>query len=93
VVARGRRYLDAGADGVYPLRLTDPAAARAVVDELDAPVNANLGGTTTVADLAAAGVSRISVGPTAFRSALATVERFATDLLGAGASASAPVRT
>jgi 2-methylisocitrate lyase-like PEP mutase family enzyme len=76
------RYLDAGADCVYPIRLTDPLVARAVVEQLDGPVNANLGPNVTVADLAAAGVSRISIGPTAFRSALATVDRIAADLLG-----------
>jgi 2-methylisocitrate lyase-like PEP mutase family enzyme len=82
VVARGRRYLDAGADCVYPIRLTDPQVARQIVAELDAPVNANLGGDTAVADLAAAGVSRVSIGPTAFRAALAAIDRIAADLIG-----------
>jgi 2-methylisocitrate lyase-like PEP mutase family enzyme len=82
VVARGRRYLDAGADCVYPVGLTDPVVARDIVERLDAAINANLGGERTVADLAAAGISRISVGPTAFRTALAAVERFAAGLLG-----------
>jgi 2-methylisocitrate lyase-like PEP mutase family enzyme len=82
VVERGRRYLEAGADCVYPIRLSDSLVAREVVDQLDAAVNANLGGAATVADLAAAGVSRISIGPTAFHSALATVDKIAADLLG-----------
>ena len=80
VVARARRYLDAGADCVYPIRLSDPAVVREVVGQLDAPVNANVGGATVV-DLAAAGASRISIGPTAFRAALAAVDRMAADLL------------
>jgi 2-methylisocitrate lyase-like PEP mutase family enzyme len=95
VVARGRRYLAAGADCVYPIQLTDPAVAREIVDQLDAAVNANLRGAgpaarTAVAELAAAGVSRISVGPQAYRAALATVERFATDILGAGSPEGPP---
>lgn len=81
VLSRARRYLDAGADCGYPLRLTDPALARHVTERLDAPVNANVGG-ATVAELAAAGVSRLSTGPTAFRATLAALDQLATGLLG-----------
>jgi 2-methylisocitrate lyase-like PEP mutase family enzyme len=81
VLARGRRYLDAGADCVYPIRLTDPAVVRQLVDRLDAPVNTNIAGDGTVADLADAGASRISIGPTAFRSALAALDQIAARLL------------
>jgi 2-methylisocitrate lyase-like PEP mutase family enzyme len=79
VLARARRYLDAGADCVYPVRLTDPGTVAHLVEQLDAPVNANPG---DVADLAAAGASRISIGPRAFHGALAAVDTIATDLLG-----------
>jgi 2-methylisocitrate lyase-like PEP mutase family enzyme len=81
VLARARRYLDAGADCVYPVRLTDPAVARRLTEQLDAPVNANLAGGTSVAELAEAGVSRISVGPMAYRTALAAFDQFAAGLL------------
>ena len=84
VLARARRYLDAGADCVYPLRLTDPDTVAHLVDRLDAPVNANVGGGSTVAALAAAGASRISVGPGAFHTALAALDRFAEDLFSRG---------
>lgn len=80
VLTRARHYLDAGADCVYPIRLTDPAVARHLTERLDAPVNANLG-TTTIADLAAAGVSRVSIGPMAFHTALASLDQLAADLL------------
>jgi deazaflavin-dependent oxidoreductase (nitroreductase family) len=83
VVARARRYLDAGADCVYPVRLVDPALTRHVVEALDAAVNANLAGSATVDALAAAGASRISVGPMAFHRALHAVDVMAADLLGA----------
>jgi 2-methylisocitrate lyase-like PEP mutase family enzyme len=59
VLARARRYLDAGADCVYPLRLTEPATVAVLVDTLDAAVNANLSPTVRVADLAAAGASAL----------------------------------
>ena len=82
VVARARRYLAAGADCVYPIGLRDPAVVQEVVEQLDAPVNANLGGSgVDVAALAAAGASRISIGPTAFRATLATLDGIAADLL------------
>jgi len=81
IVARGRRYVDAGADCVYPIRLSDPARVREITERLDAPVNANLGKGVTVAELAAAGASRISIGPTAYWRALATVDQIAAELL------------
>ena len=87
VVARGRRYLDAGADCVYPVRLSEPRVARAIAEQLDAHINANVAGTTTVADLAASGVSRISIGPMAFHAALDKVGQIATELLGPSAPA------
>jgi deazaflavin-dependent oxidoreductase (nitroreductase family) len=82
VISRARRYLDAGADCVYPIRLTDPETVRHLVDHLDAAVNANLSQATRVAEVAEAGASRISIGPMAFRSALATVDRIAAAILG-----------
>ncbi|GAA3231228.1 isocitrate lyase/phosphoenolpyruvate mutase family protein [Actinocorallia longicatena] len=85
VIERARRYLDAGADCVYPLRLVDPLVVRDLVERLEAPVNANIGGPTTVAGLAAAGVSRISIGPRGFSTALAAFDDLAATLLHAGA--------
>jgi 2-methylisocitrate lyase-like PEP mutase family enzyme len=80
-VQRAQRYLDAGADCVYPIRLTDPGAVAALVDELGAPVNANVAPGGAVADLAAAGASRVSVGPMAHRAALAALDGLAANLL------------
>jgi 2-methylisocitrate lyase-like PEP mutase family enzyme len=85
VIARARAYLEAGADCVYPLRLTDPLVVKELVDQLDAPVNANVAGSVTVADLAAAGAARISIGPMAFYAALAALDKIATDMLGSQA--------
>jgi 2-methylisocitrate lyase-like PEP mutase family enzyme len=81
IVRRARRYLEAGADCVYPIRLTDPEVVADLVKELGAPVNANVAPGTTVAELATTGASRISIGPMAHRVALAALDDLATTLL------------
>ncbi|MFI7125397.1 isocitrate lyase/phosphoenolpyruvate mutase family protein [Nonomuraea sp. NPDC050153] len=60
---RGRRYLEAGADCVYPIGLADEDEIRALVSELGAPVNVYAGpGAPDPARLAELGVGRISFG-------------------------------
>ncbi|MGW6494444.1 isocitrate lyase/PEP mutase family protein [Nonomuraea angiospora] len=60
---RGRRYLAAGADCVYPIGLADEDEIRALVSELDAPVNVYVRpGAPEPARLAELGVARISFG-------------------------------
>jgi 2-methylisocitrate lyase-like PEP mutase family enzyme len=81
VIARARRYLDAGADCVYPVRLTDPQLVRDLVEQLDASVNANLADHSMLAAVAGAGASRISIGPQAFHATLGTLDRIAAELL------------
>ena len=66
-VERARAYLAAGADCVYPILLRSAALLRSFVDAVDAPVNAVLLPGLTVADLASAGVARISLGPGLWR--------------------------
>jgi 2-methylisocitrate lyase-like PEP mutase family enzyme len=83
VLARARAYLAAGADCVYPVRLTDPIVVRELVDRLDAPVNANATQPAAVAGIADAGASRISIGPMAFFATLSTFDTIAAGLLGA----------
>ena len=62
-IARLRAYQDAGADVLYAPGLTKIEDIRAVVDALDRPVNVLARpGVPPVAELASAGVSRISVG-------------------------------
>ncbi|MGW3344775.1 isocitrate lyase/PEP mutase family protein [Nonomuraea rubra] len=62
-VARGRRYLEAGADCVYPILLADEDEIAALVSELGAPVNVYFGARTPgLARLAELGVARISFG-------------------------------
>ena len=80
-VRRARLYLAAGADVVFPVRVADPARAAQLVAALDAPVNVGLGPSTTVAEMAAAGVSRISLGPGPHARAMAELGRQAEQLL------------
>ncbi len=73
-VARGRRYLAAGADCVYPIMVADRAAIAALVEELGGPVNVLLGpGVPDLAVLRQLGVARASVGSGLFRQAMAEV--------------------
>ncbi len=60
-VARGRAYLAAGADCVYPIALRDPETIGRLVKALDAPVNVNVrAGLPGIAELEALGVKRAS---------------------------------
>jgi 2-methylisocitrate lyase-like PEP mutase family enzyme len=62
-IARLQAYADAGADVVYAPGLSEIAQVRAVVEAVDVPVNVlAVPGLTSVAELADAGVARISVG-------------------------------
>ena len=81
-IDRGRRYLDAGATCIYPIRLTDPGVATRIVDALPGPVNANVAPGVTVADLAAAGVARVSLGARPFFVAMTAFEDVAAQMLG-----------
>lgn len=82
VLARARRYFDAGADCAYANRLADPVIAGELAGQLDGPLNATVVRAGDLAAMAAAGVSRISVGPRAYFAALDALDVFAADLLG-----------
>ncbi|MFI7675797.1 isocitrate lyase/phosphoenolpyruvate mutase family protein [Actinophytocola sp. NPDC049390] len=77
-VERARAYLAAGADCVYPILVRSAAVLKSLVDAVDAPVNATLLPGMTIAELASAGVARISLGPGLWRLTQATLrERLA----------------
>jgi 2-methylisocitrate lyase-like PEP mutase family enzyme len=60
-VARGRAYLAAGADCIYPIALRDPAVIGRLVQALGAPLNITVrAGLPSVAALEALGVARAS---------------------------------
>ena len=62
-IARLQSYQEAGADVLFAPRVTDIAEIKALVQSVDLPVNVLMfPGAPSVAELAAAGVARISVG-------------------------------
>jgi 2-methylisocitrate lyase-like PEP mutase family enzyme len=75
VVARLRAYGEAGADCLYAPGLKEIGAIAEIVRSVDRPVNANLTGTgLSVADMAAVGVRRVSVGGALARASYAHVD-------------------
>ncbi|MFC5180729.1 isocitrate lyase/PEP mutase family protein [Actinomadura harenae] len=77
---RGHRYLEAGADAVYPILLTDENAIATLTKELPGPVNVLCLPGTTVSRLAELGVARISWGPQPHRLAMAALQDHVTGL-------------
>ena len=61
-VERARAYVAAGADCVYPILVRSAELLASFVAAVGVPVNAVLLPGMTVADLAAAGVARVSLG-------------------------------
>ena len=87
-IGRGRSYVDAGADCVYPIGLNEPAAIRRIVGAVDAPVNILLRpGAPGVRELAALGVRRISVGGGLALHVQALTARLARELLAGDGAA------
>ncbi|GAA3753530.1 isocitrate lyase/phosphoenolpyruvate mutase family protein [Microbacterium kribbense] len=84
-IARLQAYQEAGADVLYAPALTRPADIRAVVTSVDRPVNVLLRPTgPSVAELAALGVARISVGGRIAFTAFAAGDAAARAFLEAG---------
>jgi 2-methylisocitrate lyase-like PEP mutase family enzyme len=84
-IARGRAYLDAGADCFFIPGITDLEDIRRLTGELAAPVNVlAMAGVPSPAELAEAGVARISIGPGGMRVAYAALADAAEQLLGRG---------
>lgn len=74
-VRRGRRYLEAGADCVYPIGVGDEHDIAALVTQLPGPVNSNTRpGGPDLARLRELGVARVSYGPRFYRQALADLK-------------------
>jgi 2-methylisocitrate lyase-like PEP mutase family enzyme len=86
VVARGRRYADAGADGFFTPGLADAAAMRAISQSVPLPLNVMLvPGLPAHAELRDAGVRRLSAGSAIAQAAFGLTRRLAKELFaGAG---------
>ena len=86
-IRRGRAYIAAGADCIFPILLADEDAIHRMVREVDGPVNVLLrAGTPSVERLAELGVRRISVGGGLARHAMDDAEAVARRLLAGDAS-------
>jgi len=85
-IERGRAYLDAGADCVYPIGPGDLETIRPIVDALRAPINVYVSArASSMRELENAGVARVSLGPALFRTSLTAMRDVARDLLAYGA--------
>jgi 2-methylisocitrate lyase-like PEP mutase family enzyme len=73
-VRRGRLYLDAGADCIYPIGVREQRDIATLVTELPGPVNGNTGDRLDLATLRELGVARVSYGPRFYRAALAELK-------------------
>lgn len=84
-VRRAEAYLEGGADGIFVPAVIDPATVRDLVGAIDAPLNVLVGpGAPSVAELAALGVRRVSLGSGVASAAYAVVRRAAEEALSAG---------
>jgi 2-methylisocitrate lyase-like PEP mutase family enzyme len=84
-IARGERYLDADADGLFVPALTDLAAMKTISEEIDLPLNVlTRPGLATVSELKAAGVRRLSAGAGIGMAALGAARRVTKELLEKG---------
>lgn len=84
-VRRGRAYVEAGADCVYPITLGDVASLKAIRAEIDAPINVYAGESTApMRDLEAIGIARLSIGPGLLRAALTAMKTIAGELQRGG---------
>jgi len=73
-VRRGRLYLGAGADCIYPIGVSDERDIATLVAAVPGPVNANTRpGGPDLARLHELGVARVSYGPRLYREALASL--------------------
>lgn len=85
VLARAKAYAEAGADGIFVPGLLDLEVLRELCEASPLPVNAMAGdGGPSVADLAAVGVRRISVGTGLAQVAYTAARDAAAQILGEG---------
>jgi len=84
-VRRGKAYLAAGADGVYPITLRDSATIGRLVRALDAPLNINVrAGYPSLAELEALGVRRVTTATALTMVALSAVRDSIRDIRARG---------
>lgn len=72
-VARARRYLAAGASGVFVPGVLEPATISALAEAIEAPLNVLVHPDLPISRLAELGVARVSTGSLLFRASLGSV--------------------
>lgn len=88
VLARSSAYAKAGADGLFVPGLTDLRVITELAESSPLPVNVMAGsGAPLVAELAAAGVRRVSIGTAIAQAAYTLARRAATELFTTGSYA------
>lgn len=84
-VERGKAYLAAGADCVYPFALADVDTIARLVKSVGGPVNiVARSGTLPAAELERIGVARVSIAAGATMAAMSLVQKIAEDLRATG---------
>jgi len=84
-IERGRAYLVAGADGIYPIGLRDEPTIKRICDALQCPININVrAGHPPVAALEALGVRRITTATSLTMLALGVVRDAVRDIRANG---------
>lgn len=81
-IRRAHAYIQAGADSVFPIMVSDEAAIRRLVQAIPAPVNVLCAGDAPPVDrLAALGIRRISFGLRPLRVAMEALRAFASQVM------------
>jgi len=83
-IERGRAYREAGADCIFVPGVTDSHLVAAIVEGVEGNVSVLASHQNTVAELARAGVARISLGSGPYRAALSVALRLADEVYGMG---------
>ncbi len=84
-ITRGKEYMAAGADCLYPIGAGDRDTVSQIVAGIGSPVNIYLRqGVASMSDLEAAGVRRLSLGPNLLRAAVQAMRQVAVQMRGHG---------
>lgn len=84
-ISRGKAYLEAGADCLYPILVGDLEVLKQIQAEMGGPINVYASASTApMRELEAAGISRLSLGPGLLKASLTEMRRVAQGLLEYG---------
>ncbi|MCG8525039.1 MAG: isocitrate lyase/phosphoenolpyruvate mutase family protein [Opitutales bacterium] len=85
-ITRAKAFLEAGANGVYPIGPGDEATIKRLRKEIDAPINILAReGAISLKEMQAIGINRVTFGPYIFRSCYGKLKTIAQELKDLGA--------